>query len=132
MASHVLGAISHDIGASRRHSPVPKRRRRDDAGEDPSEHAREVPMPAQVVVSGQGDERGERLLFVVAGPESSLRELLLRHPEPLTARMAVIVPVELGICAEDLKTAASEEREKENVEEMGGPKPGREIERHVL
>jgi hypothetical protein len=147
LAGLVLGEVSVEVGGrgvegvgddrprGRHESPPLARREQqrdvDQAGEHPELHGHEVPVAREpeVLAAGERDHRRPGLLLVQRRPRlTRIRaEDLLAEPRHLAARRAVIAQVELGQRAEHLDAAARQQREEEEVEEVGDDHPDGEM-----
>src|SRR5215213_2803757 len=101
----------------------------DEAAEDPAYHAYEMPVPskAELAMPRHGDYGGVALLLVQGVVELVLWHLLSGKAGPLRARPGVVVPEELGIGGQDLYAAADEQRDKDDVYDVGDTDPGRKV-----
>src|SRR5579859_6141373 len=80
----------------------------------------------------KSDPRRPRGFFVARCPELRIGLVSFREREPLTPGRTVVVPVELRMRTQDLETAPHQEREKQQIEEMGRAQPERKVERHLV
>jgi hypothetical protein len=73
-----------------------------------------------------------RLLLVLTRPELVLRHLLRRTSNPLSSRRAIVTLVQLRVCGEDLDAAADQQRDEQDVEQVGKTDPQRKAESMLL
>src|SRR5262249_22609154 len=88
-----------------------------------------MPVPAQpeVVPSRRCDPGVERSDFILRCPQLGLRHSPLCQPQPLAPRQAVIVPVKLRMCADNLDSTSDKQRDEQEVEEVRQTNPQRKV-----
>ena len=114
VAENCAARVRHNL-PGRRNQPVPiggdkQHHDIDQPCQQPCKIGEKVPVPSktEIFVARQGDPRRERTFLVAGRPESVGGSPLLSEFEPFAAGRAVIIPVESGMRAQDLKTAANE------------------------